>query len=106
MNIEIVKSEVRDNSYREPNQRGRIYFFIERESILNNLMDRRSRPYKEFRKKISDALQYAGVSKENADLVAQKAAWSQKAGCSCGCSPGFIDKTVILHGKSTFITIK
>jgi hypothetical protein len=106
MDIQIVKAEVRNNRYKESNKKGRLYFFIERESVLNNLMDRRSRPYNEYRKKISDALQIAGVSKEHAEEVAKKAGWSQTAGCSCGCSPGFIDKTYVLYGKEAFITIK
>lgn len=63
------------------------YIFPKQESIVENLMNRRSRPYTEWKKLIPQILKKAGLSKE--EIKSIKPSWSQKCGCSCGCSPGF-----------------
>ena len=74
---------VSGRNVREFYQASRVYVWPRGESILENLCNRRSRPYTEYRKLL------AGKS------FMEKARWSQKAGCSCGCSPGFIlDRTL------------
>lgn len=45
---------------------------------------RRSRPYTEYRKLLPEIFEKAGIP------AGTKASWSQKAGCSCPCSPGFV----------------
>jgi hypothetical protein len=50
---------------------------------MDNLMNRRDRPINDFKRMAVVALHDLG-------LVYDKISWSQKAGCSCGCSPGFI----------------
>jgi phage/plasmid-associated DNA primase len=55
------------------------------ESIMENLMNRRSRPINVYRKLAYQALEQIGYTKEDVKLN-----WSQYAGCSCPCSPGFI----------------
>jgi hypothetical protein len=104
--MQIVKAEIRENSYKESHHKGKIYFFPEGESLLQNLQNRRTRPSAEYRKVLSEALQIAGMSKEDSDRVTRLCSWAQKAGCSCGCSPGFIDQIGKLYGKSVFITVK
>jgi hypothetical protein len=104
--MQIVKSEIRENSFKEREKKGRIYFFIEGENLLENIRNRRFRPSKEYRRVLSEALQIAGLTTEQADRSTRLASWSQKAGCSCGCSPGFIDQIGNLYGKEVFITIK
>jgi hypothetical protein len=65
-------------------QKTRVYFSHPGETIMDNLMNRRNRPrdlYRQYLPEVATAL----------DLPAgTKFAWSQKAGCNCGCSPGFI----------------
>jgi hypothetical protein len=46
-------------------------------------MNRHRRPYATWRKAIRTAL-------AKVDIDLSKMAWSQKAGCSCPCSPGFV----------------
>ena len=104
--MEITKSEIRQNDWREKAVKGRIYIFTSGENILENLQNRRTRPHKEYRSILSDALQLGGMNKNDADIVAKTASWSQKAGCRCGCSPGFIDNFGTLNHKSVFINIK
>ena len=79
--MKIKSIQVRElNEYKKP----RIYFFIEDETIFDNLMNRRSRPYDEYRKLLPKVFKKAGIKADT------KARWSQRAGCSCGCSPAFI----------------
>ena len=71
----------------------RVYVNIKGESILDNLMNRRERPYNVFKKevmpKVMDHLEATlGIDRKNF-----KVSWSQYAGCSCPCSPGFILKS-------------
>ena len=66
----------------------RVYVQPKGESILENLENRRTRPYNEYRKVVADkALAELGLSSDTHTL-----SWSQYAGCSCPCSPGFIVK--------------
>lgn len=51
--------------------------------VLEDLRDRFRRPYVAWRPLVLDVLKSLGYE----DL---KLRWSQRAGCSCGCSPGFI----------------
>lgn len=66
----------------------RIYFWPE-ESALENLENRRTRPYTTYKEFIPGVLEKAqmGPFRFFHDVTAR---WSQKAGCGCGCSPGFI----------------
>lgn len=61
----------------------RIFLFPVVESVIENLANRTSRPLGLYRKLIPQILTQAG-------LPQQKVRWSQYAGCSCPCSPGFI----------------
>ena len=78
------------------NAKTRIYVFQAKETILDNLINRRSRPRDLYR---------ALVEQVYPELT-RSMRWSQKAGCSCGCSPGFIvDHTVREDGKPVDIFI-
>lgn len=77
----------REALHRETNRRTRIYVHPERETVLENLENRRNRPWQEWRKSaVPVALAALGLPSDT------RVSWSQKAGCSCGCSPGFIVK--------------
>ena len=62
-----------------------IYFWPSKETTQENLVNRRNRPYKEWKKLIPQVLEQLNI--ENPGY---KWTWSQYAGCSCPCSPGFI----------------
>jgi len=66
----------------------RVYFFPTEENIVENVLNRWDRPYKAYRALLPYALMAEGVPGD----VTRDAVWSQRAGCSCGCSPGFIIK--------------
>lgn len=71
----------------------KVYVFPEGESILQSLRNRFSRPQQAYREAVGPSLEKAlrerGFLPEGTPF---KMAWSQKAGCACGCSPGFIVK--------------
>lgn len=55
------------------------------ETILENMFLRRVRPYTLWRKKVLPQL-----VERFPELAGFRISWSQRAGCSCPCSPGFI----------------
>lgn len=60
-----------------------VYVSVDGESVIENLVNRRSRPYKALRPIVLEELKKHGIPFKNIR-------WSQRAGCSCPCSPGFI----------------
>lgn len=62
----------------------RLYVGIEDESVLENFAYRTNRPTAIYRQALPEILRRVGLP------VDTKAVWNQKAGCSCGCSPGFV----------------
>jgi hypothetical protein len=63
-----------------------IYVWPKGESLMENLQNRRERPYTAYKKMLQPLFAELGIS-ANAKL-----AWNQRAGCSCPCSPGFFIK--------------
>lgn len=97
--MEINKIEVRYSSEKR-SHKSRIYIFHSKESILENLVNRRSRPIDQYREIMPQILK---KYQEETGYMPEKVRWSQKAGCSCGCSPGFI---VDAHyNREVFVTV-
>jgi hypothetical protein len=66
----------------------KMYFSPEGETVLDQfLVGRRTRPNTLLRKLIPEALKRANVANLSEYT---KSSWSRKAGCTCGCSPGFV----------------
>ena len=89
----------------------KIYIFVDNETILENLMNRRNRPYKWYKENVlPKALeQLKKTDPVSYELIKDaKWSWSQSCGCSmCPCSPGFISDTKNYSNHRTlFITIK
>jgi len=79
-------------------KKSRVYFFPKGENILENLKNRHFRPWKAYKEAIGPVLEKMGLPSDT------KVRWSQKAGCPCGCSPGFVVDTD--HGKEVFVDIE
>jgi hypothetical protein len=73
-------------TYRERNSKSHLSVSMLGESVWDNLMNRRNRPTKIWKMVAETALASLGMEEE----LFAKMYWSQKAGCSCGCSPAFI----------------
>ncbi len=84
----VTDARKRERSYKLsclfPPSKPRVYLWPEDESVMDNFFRRWARPVKAYREVMPAVLKKAGLE----DTV--KFRWSQKAGCSCGCSPGFI----------------
>ena len=78
-------AEYRKNrSLREYESSARVYFSHQGETFFENLAARHSRPVDLYRSFLPQ------VAKELGLPPTTRFRWSQKAGCQCGCSPGFI----------------
>jgi len=101
--MRVTKVDVRHNG--ERTNKTRIYIFSKVETILKMLEERHSRPYVEYKKLIPQIMKE--VKKSDPDtysiLKDVKWKWLQTAGCSCGCSPGFIGGNI---PKNIFVEIK
>lgn len=88
ISITSIVAQARDyprgGSYREFDAKPRMYFFVEGENLLENFANRFDRPSKLYRQFVPQVLEQLGLD------PGTKVIWSQKAGCSCGCSPAFI----------------
>lgn len=78
------------------NKKARVYLHIEDESLAENLVNRRNRPVTEWRKIVQQVLWHYNME--------TKFNWSQYAGCSCPCSPGFV-LDAFCHG-AIYIDVK
>jgi hypothetical protein len=73
-----------NRDWREYHQAPRLYVRVADETILENLENRRRRPYNVYKKMIA-------ASGIGSVLNLESLRWSQHAGCEmCSCSPGFI----------------
>ena len=76
----------------------RIYVHPQGESLLANLSNRNTRPHTVYRKEVLPKL-FTQLG-WNPDT---KVKWSQYAGCSCPCSPGFVVDNV--YGRNIWVDV-
>ena len=86
----IVK--ITENSVYEPHKgragsNGIIYIWQKDETIVDNLLYRRLRPYTVWKKMVLPK-----IIEAYPELARFNIGWCQRAGCFCPCSPGFIVK--------------
>ena len=105
--MDVKVTETRLIAIADPRRGGykvksRIYIWPEGETILENFNNRRSRPLGIYREAAFNALDKLEVDRSRLEIK-----WSQKAGCSCGCSPGFVVDgwTEKLSGNDLHVTI-
>lgn len=84
---------------RARDKKARVYVFLKGESIYDNLMNRCQRPHTIYRKEVlPSVLAQMGLPLDT------KVRWSQYAGCSCPCSPGFVIDEV--RGTEVFVDVE
>ena len=108
MKYQITRVDVRPNNERiSIAKKSRIYIFIKGETILQNLFDRFSRPYDEYKTKVIPSLMKK-IKKEfplqYSHIKDDKWSWNQRAGCTCGCSPGFVGSS--FSNYEIFVDVK
>ena len=91
----IKFSTTSHEQFEKPGRKLRVYLFPKRETLLENLAERRNRCRSVWRKIALQVMDKHGYT--NTKMV-----FSQTAGCQCGCSPGFIVDEK--NGKELFIT--
>lgn len=80
--------------------KARVYFSFKGETVLDNLMNRKGRPYNALRREaMPEVLKQMGLPADT------KVRWSQYAGCSCPCSPGFIVEDERAMGKTVWVEV-
>lgn len=79
----IQRQRTPNTKYREFTKAPRVYVSLNNETFIENLINRRNRPSKEYRAVAKSTLKEQGIT-------VKKMRWSQFAGCTCPCSPGFI----------------
>jgi len=75
------------------------YFFHDKESIADNFVNRRQRPYEVYKYLLLELLHKEGIT-------GVKPQWRQRCGCSCGCSPGFVLQGLNNFHKDFFIDVE
>jgi hypothetical protein len=94
--INVVRRLVPRDGRRAPNKRTLVYFSHEGESVLENFGNRAARPVDVYRTFLKEVAGRLGVP-ENSFF------WSRKAGCACGCSPGFVCRED--RGRDVYVTL-
>lgn len=106
----IITDVIHDLGLRRPKHGyGKVKVFLhpENESVMENYLDGRfTRPKELLRTILWEAVAEAvrQGAKFSGDLDNPKATWSQKAGCQCSCSPGFI--TNLMGYEDVFVDYK
>jgi hypothetical protein len=72
------------STWRSYNAKPRLYIHVEGENIMENILFRNNRPSKIYKSLLPEIFEALGLPLDT------KASWSRTAGCTCGCSPGFV----------------
>lgn len=91
--LKVTRLEIRDRkpSDHDYNGKAKCYVWPKGENVIENLfVGRLNRPYELYKAEVVPAVREALVEKLGERALECKFAWRQNAGCSCGCSPGFV----------------
>ena len=105
-----IRGETVFNRYGEPKKKhDKLYIWTTGETIMENLVNRRSRPYDYYKREVIPQLMEK--LKEERPKVYDKLkdvkwSWNKNCGCSmCPCSPGFIGDVNRGYGKLYSISV-
>lgn len=90
---------------RDRQRRNVLYFSVTNQEFAKPVKEllsgfRWNNPFRDYRKLLPEVFEKLGLPKTT------KARWSQKAGCSCGCSPGFILDTYTYPAENMWAEIE
>jgi hypothetical protein len=98
MKIKSFSIEKEYSRTNEPHRyKNKMYVFVANETLLDNIQNRRNRPYNIYKKEVIPVVMEK-LKKKYPDYYEQlkdtKWSWNRKCGCSmCPCSPGFVGDT-------------
>ncbi len=99
MKIKSFSIQKEYNRTNEPHKyKNKMYIYPSGETLLENLENRRSRPYQVYKKEVIPMVMEQ-LKKKYPDFYEElkdtKWSWNQKCGCSmCPCSPGFVGSSI------------
>lgn len=107
-----VKQEYYSQRKGEPyRDYSKAYIWTSGETILENLVNRHNRPYKFYQENVLPVILKEVADKYpeyNISIDPKDWGWRSKCGCSCPCSPGFIQKgrygTITISAEVEFIS--
>ena len=107
--IEIKRTNRADRKGERNPWSPKLYLFIGNESIIENVINRRTRPYTEYKKQVLPKVMDS-IRETDPDLYDKlknvQWAWDRYNGCSvCPCSPGFYAKNRKNEFVDIFVTI-
>jgi hypothetical protein len=96
MKVTYSQDSLRDRRGEPYKTNDKIYVWVKNESVLDNLINRRNRPVDEYKNKVIPvAMEILKNSYPEVYEVVKNNKWkfSQKCGCTCSCSPGFVGES-------------
>lgn len=105
--MKVSKVDNRPNRERS-SSRTRVYVFPKGENVLENLCNRFSRPSKAYKHFLPEIFEKAfpEMKWEDRRAMIKKTFWNQRAGCACGCSPGFVINGGWSYGREIFVDVE
>ena len=97
MKITQFHDSVPHSKFKPRYKTSRLYFDYKGETVMDDLQNRRSRPADLLKVLLPEIFKHYNINPKHAK-------WSQYAGCSCPCSPGFILYGV--YGKNYAVTVE
>ena len=86
------------------NQETHIHVGITNENVLENLINRRQRPYTTWKKELLPLVAKL-IFEETGLIMGSSISWNQRLGCSCPCSPGFKTSLYDEEGRTSAYTV-
>jgi hypothetical protein len=85
-----------------PIDRTAIYVHVDGDefNVWENFVNREARPYEAYKQVMPEVLARLGYGPD------VRVKWSQKAGCSCPCSPGFVVVNDPKPGRDVWVTVE
>lgn len=84
----------------------KIIVYIFNGNVIKHLFTRNKLPYNTYKKEVLPDVIKELKEKSKIELKPNDFHWNKRAGCCCGCSPGFIAKVPQIHyGYEIHVTV-
>lgn len=84
----------------------KVKVYILNGNVLKHFFTRDNLPYNTYKKEVLPDVIEKLKNETNLELKPNEFHWNKRAGCCCGCSPGFVAKVPQIHyGYEIFVTV-